>query len=76
MRKIVYSCDFCEKEIGDKNHISFELNNHAKVGVAVPPNPESNESWGIHLKMKDHTQYCNGTCAGEHLNKLMKEVNK
>ena len=73
MQKTIYICDQCQKEIGDKKHISVAFGGPVS-GIAVPPN-KGQQSWGVHHKLNNSFRhFCNGSCIGHFFSDLMKKV--
>lgn len=74
MQKTVYTCDACEKVIGDKKHITLAFGASAFSGIAVPPSKTIGQ-WSVHKKLTGtFKHFCNGVCIGRFFSNLMKEV--
>lgn len=69
MRRIVYTCDWCEKEFGNKKHLNISLN-HNLTGVSTP---HKNGLWKIMNKVGGVMQFCGGKCLGAFFSEQMKK---
>ena len=74
MRKTVYLCDHCNKEIGDKNHITINLQSDSGIALASKET-DMQWNWGITSRIKGIKQFCNAKCIGTYFSKILKEVN-
>ena len=57
MRKEVYYCDYCQKELGRKTHISVEFGRNSGW-----VKPVSEFMWQFIKKASGIHQFCNGQC--------------
>ena len=72
MRKTVYYCDQCKKIMGDKKHISLEVNKRLS-GIAMPPAEGFNSQWVVKELTRNFLHFCKGECLGKYFDKLMAE---
>jgi len=68
MRKVIYFCDHCEKEFGDKEHLSFQFGNQCGW---VKPNVHGN--WAHFNRISGIKQFCNTKCLGAFFKNLKKK---
>lgn len=75
MQKTIYTCDQCEKEIGNKRHITLVMAaNMVASGIAVPPS-KGQSTWGVHHKLNGKfLHFCNGVCIGRYFSALLKKT--
>lgn len=63
MQKTVYTCDHCEKTIGEVPHVSLVIqSNHPGSGIAVPPDTEMKDgatsaAWYTNRCLKGFMQF-------------------
>jgi len=67
MKKLIYTCDQCDKEFGDKEHFSFHFQNDSGVGRSAYPHLQR------FTNSERYLQFCNGQCVGRYFSKYMKE---
>jgi hypothetical protein len=76
-QKTIYTCDSCQKEIGEKPHISLSFSNYS--GIALPPNTPNNTGgilgqWKVVNSIQGRFyHFCSGTCIGSFFTGLMKK---
>ena len=72
---IVYKCDQCKKEIGQKPHISLVVANHMNAsGVAIPPSAKQ-ATWGVYQKINGQfLNFHDGKCIGLFFDGLIKKA--
>lgn len=75
MQKTVYYCDQCKKIIGEKKHISLQLQGRFS-GIAIPPDPLTKElglNWSVKESQRKFMHFCKGECIGKYFDKLIAE---
>ena len=79
MRQTVYKCDQCEKEIGNKKHVSLACGQYS--GVAVPPKEVigiasvNMGSWQVKSSLQGKfMHFCNGQCIARFFSDLIKST--
>lgn len=71
MQKVVYRCDWCVQEMGQKKHLSLQFSNYS--GVAIPPNQGKSNGWRIAESLQcKFMHFCNAKCLQKHFSNLMK----
>ena len=74
-RKLIYTCDYDQKEVSGKKHISLHF--HGDSGIAVPPETEGEQFIivrdGVGNRM---LQFCNGQCLARYFAKLIKSASR
>jgi len=56
----MYTCDGCQKEIGDKKHISLQVNSGLS-GVAMPPT-KNFSGWRVARLPLSFMHFCSAKC--------------
>lgn len=72
MQKVVYRCDHCSKEFGEKRHISLRFAENS--GIATPPTENGNGPSYWHCSPDIRGKFihlCNATCLAAWFKKLM-----
>ena len=59
-QKTIYTCDACQKEIGEKKHISLQVNSGLS-GVAMPPDKKFLH-WRIVKLPLSFMHFCSAKC--------------
>lgn len=73
MRKQIYFCDGCEKEIGIKKHISLSFGQYS--GIAIPP--KKGKNWEVVESLNgDFMHFCNAMCVGSFFRHLISKTTK
>lgn len=84
MRKVVYECDHCEKEFGNKKHLSIKLGSYSGwVGRNGPRGIGLGILMGDDLGVWAHIapieagiyHFCNGKCLAQFFKKQCQEEN-
>lgn len=70
MQKLIYTCDQCGVQLGDKKHITLQFGEYS--GIAK----KSKEgTWGVHNKLNGKfVHFCNSVCIGKVFRELMAAV--
>jgi hypothetical protein len=75
MRKQIYTCDNCKKEMGDKKHFSFSFNRYS--GISVPPEKSVASYWSVVGDLQNKfMHFCSVRCLTVYFSKLFKEAKR
>lgn len=75
MQQVVYKCDQCKVEIGEKKHISMRFSNN--TGIAMPPSTSSTKMWRVINELSGKfMHFCNHVCLGRFFGELYKNAGK
>lgn len=70
MRKILFECDQCKKELGHKTHIHVDNRAGNRFGIALENKKLG--AWEIKEKLRtDVLHFCNGICIGRYFSSMM-----
>ncbi len=72
MQKVMYMCDGCKKQIGEKKHLSVVFGQNGVSGVAMLPKDQNR--WSVTGFPQHWVHFHNGTCAGKYFDNLLNTV--
>lgn len=70
MRKIIYLCDQCSKDLENKSHISLPIGHSAGIAIS----PDLMKSWRLKTIPQNIYHFCSPKCIADFFKEAMKKA--